>query len=50
MTTIRHWISGTETAGISTRANSVYDPAAGAATGEVILAEPADVESAIMFD
>ncbi|MGH3251153.1 MAG: CoA-acylating methylmalonate-semialdehyde dehydrogenase [Trebonia sp.] len=47
MTTIRHWISGAEAAGISTRANPVYDPATGAATGEVILAETADVESAV---
>jgi malonate-semialdehyde dehydrogenase (acetylating)/methylmalonate-semialdehyde dehydrogenase len=44
--TIRHRIAGAETAGESTRTAPVYDPASGHPQGEVLLAEPADVDAA----
>jgi malonate-semialdehyde dehydrogenase (acetylating)/methylmalonate-semialdehyde dehydrogenase len=46
-TTINHWISGRETSGSSTRTADVHNPATGAVTGHVLLAEPADVEAAV---
>ncbi|PRY58550.1 CoA-acylating methylmalonate-semialdehyde dehydrogenase [Glycomyces artemisiae] len=46
MTTIEHWIGGAFTRGAATRTGTVRNPATGAATGEVLLAEPADVDAA----
>jgi malonate-semialdehyde dehydrogenase (acetylating) / methylmalonate-semialdehyde dehydrogenase len=46
-TTIKHWISGHEYAGASTRTAPVHNPATGAVTGQVLLAESADVEHAV---
>jgi malonate-semialdehyde dehydrogenase (acetylating) / methylmalonate-semialdehyde dehydrogenase len=45
--TIQHRIGGAETAGESTRTGPVYDPATGHQQGEVLLAEPADVDAAV---
>ncbi len=47
MMTIEHWIGGKRTAGESTRGSTVYNPASGLPTAEVVLAEPADVATAI---
>ncbi len=46
-TTIQHWISGQPTGAGSTRTASVYNPASGQVAAEVLLAESADVDSAI---
>jgi malonate-semialdehyde dehydrogenase (acetylating)/methylmalonate-semialdehyde dehydrogenase len=46
--TIEHWIGGAFTAGGSTRRGPVYDPAAGRQQAEVVLAEPSDVDSAVV--
>ena len=45
--TIQHWIAGSETSGASTRVAPVWDPATGEQQAEVLLAEPADVDSAV---
>ncbi len=47
MALIQHFIAGQQTAGISVRKHPVYDPAKGVAIREVLLAEPADVTSAV---
>jgi malonate-semialdehyde dehydrogenase (acetylating)/methylmalonate-semialdehyde dehydrogenase len=47
MEDIEHWIDGATTAGASTRSAPVYDPARGAVTARVLLAEPADVDAAV---
>ncbi|MFD6071279.1 CoA-acylating methylmalonate-semialdehyde dehydrogenase [Amycolatopsis lurida] len=47
MKTIDHWINGAATAAGSTRTAPVYDPAAGRARAEVLLAEPSDVDTAV---
>ena len=47
MTTIQHWISGAASSAGSTRTAPVYNPATGQVAADVLLAETADVESAI---
>jgi malonate-semialdehyde dehydrogenase (acetylating)/methylmalonate-semialdehyde dehydrogenase len=47
MQRIEHWIDGAPTPGTSTRTAPVHDPARGTLTGEVLLAEPADVDAAV---
>ena len=47
MTTIEHWIGGSTTAGASTRRSAVWNPATGRQQGEVLLAEPGDVDAAV---
>ena len=47
MRRIEHWISGEETALSSTRTAPVWDPATGEQQAEVVLAEPADVDTAV---
>ncbi|PXY22493.1 CoA-acylating methylmalonate-semialdehyde dehydrogenase [Prauserella muralis] len=47
MKTIEHWINGAATAAGSTRTAPVHDPATGAQQAAVLLAEPADVDSAV---
>jgi malonate-semialdehyde dehydrogenase (acetylating)/methylmalonate-semialdehyde dehydrogenase len=47
MTTIEHWIGGKRTAGESTRTSTVYNPATGVATAQVMLAGAADVAAAV---
>ncbi|MBO1740761.1 CoA-acylating methylmalonate-semialdehyde dehydrogenase [Leifsonia sp. TF02-11] len=44
---IPHWIAGAPAAGSSTRTAPVYDPALGVATKQVLLADQADVDSAV---
>jgi malonate-semialdehyde dehydrogenase (acetylating)/methylmalonate-semialdehyde dehydrogenase len=46
--TIEHWIGGAFTAGGSTRRGPVYDPATGQQQAEVVLADPSDVDSAVV--
>jgi len=46
MRTIRHWIGGTLTTGVSTRTSPVWNPATGEQQAEVLLAERADVDAA----
>jgi malonate-semialdehyde dehydrogenase (acetylating)/methylmalonate-semialdehyde dehydrogenase len=46
--TIEHYIGGAFTAGGSTRRGPVYDPATGQQQAEVVLAEPSDVDSAVV--
>jgi malonate-semialdehyde dehydrogenase (acetylating)/methylmalonate-semialdehyde dehydrogenase len=46
--TIEHRIGGEATAGNSSRRSPVYDPATGEAQAEVLLAEPADVDAAVV--
>jgi len=45
--TIQHWIAGAATPGASTRTGPVWNPATGAQQAQVLLAEPADVQSAV---
>jgi malonate-semialdehyde dehydrogenase (acetylating) / methylmalonate-semialdehyde dehydrogenase len=45
--TIEHWIGGGTTAGASTRRGTVFNPATGQAQHEVVLAETADVDTAV---
>ncbi|RZQ61246.1 CoA-acylating methylmalonate-semialdehyde dehydrogenase [Amycolatopsis suaedae] len=47
MKTIQHWIGGTATAAGSTRTAAVHDPATGQQRAQVLLAGPADVDSAV---
>jgi malonate-semialdehyde dehydrogenase (acetylating)/methylmalonate-semialdehyde dehydrogenase len=47
MRTIPHWIAGSETTGASTRYAPVYNPATGAQQAQVVLATPADVDTAV---
>jgi malonate-semialdehyde dehydrogenase (acetylating)/methylmalonate-semialdehyde dehydrogenase len=47
MRTIEHWIDGSNTAGAGTRRSPVWNPATGAQQAEVVLAEPADVDTAV---
>ena len=47
MRTIQHWIAGAATSGASTRTGPVWNPATGAQQAQVLLAEPADVHSAV---
>ncbi|MEV0404987.1 CoA-acylating methylmalonate-semialdehyde dehydrogenase [Actinoallomurus sp. NPDC050550] len=47
MKTIEHWINGAATPANSTRTAPVYDPATGARQADVLLAEAADVDSAV---
>jgi malonate-semialdehyde dehydrogenase (acetylating) / methylmalonate-semialdehyde dehydrogenase len=44
---ITHWIGGKPVTGLSSRTGPVYNPATGAVTGNVLLAEPADVDAAV---
>jgi malonate-semialdehyde dehydrogenase (acetylating)/methylmalonate-semialdehyde dehydrogenase len=44
---ITHWIGGKTVAGASTRTASVFNPAHGTVTRQVVLAEPADVDEAV---
>jgi malonate-semialdehyde dehydrogenase (acetylating) / methylmalonate-semialdehyde dehydrogenase len=44
---ITHWIGGQAVTGSSGRTAPVFNPATGAVTGEVLLAEPADVDAAV---
>ena len=46
-TTIAHFISGQSTAGSSARSQDVFNPATGAVTGRVILANTQDVNTAV---
>ena len=45
--TINHWIDGKPSALASTRTSPVFNPATGHQTGEVLLAELADVDAAV---
>ncbi|WP_116201530.1 CoA-acylating methylmalonate-semialdehyde dehydrogenase [Amycolatopsis circi] len=47
MNTIEHWINGTATPAGSTRTAPVYDPATGQRQSSVLLAESADVDTAV---
>ena len=47
VTSIAHFISGQTTAGTSTRAQDVFNPATGAVTGRVSLANVQDVATAV---
>jgi len=47
MQLISHRIGGEETSGASSRTSPVYDPATGEVQGEVVLAEPGDVDAAV---
>lgn len=47
MKTIEHWIDGGPTAAASTRRAPVYDPATGRQQAAVLLAESADVDTAV---
>src|SRR4051812_38948205 len=47
MQRVEHWIDGAATAGVSTRTAPIYDPARGVPGAEVLLAEPADVATAV---
>jgi malonate-semialdehyde dehydrogenase (acetylating)/methylmalonate-semialdehyde dehydrogenase len=47
MRTIEHWIDGSSTAGAGTRHAPVWNPATGAQQAQVVLAEPADVDTAV---
>ncbi len=47
ITNIQHFIKGSLTAGTSTRTQDVFNPATGAVTGSVALANTADVASAV---
>jgi malonate-semialdehyde dehydrogenase (acetylating)/methylmalonate-semialdehyde dehydrogenase len=44
---IAHWIGGQAVTGSSGRTEPVFNPATGAVTSEVLLAEPADVDGAV---
>ncbi|MFI9811153.1 CoA-acylating methylmalonate-semialdehyde dehydrogenase [Saccharothrix variisporea] len=46
-TTIPHWIDGTRTTGVATRTSDVFDPATGEVSGRVVLADQADVDTAV---
>ncbi|MDO9202473.1 MAG: methylmalonate-semialdehyde dehydrogenase (CoA acylating), partial [Hydrogenophaga sp.] len=46
-TSIAHYIGGAVAAGSSTRAQDVFNPATGAVTGRVALANTADVVAAV---
>ena len=48
METIRHRIGGEEASGSSTRTSPVWDPATGEQQAEVLLADPADVDAAVV--
>jgi len=47
VTSIAHYISGQKTAGTATRAQDVFNPATGAVTGRVSLANVKDVDQAV---
>jgi malonate-semialdehyde dehydrogenase (acetylating) / methylmalonate-semialdehyde dehydrogenase len=47
MTTVQHWIAGVLTDAGSTRTAPVYNPATGQVAADVLLADSADVDSAI---
>jgi malonate-semialdehyde dehydrogenase (acetylating)/methylmalonate-semialdehyde dehydrogenase len=44
---IHHWVDGAELAGTSGRYGPVYNPATGAQTGAVDLADAGEVEAAL---
>ncbi len=44
---INHWIGGSRTSGTSTRTAPVHNPATGEQTGQVVLAEAGDVNTAV---
>ncbi len=48
MRTIEHWIGGVSTAGAGIRRGPVWNPATGAQQAEVVLAEPSDVDAAVV--
>ncbi|MBA0124559.1 CoA-acylating methylmalonate-semialdehyde dehydrogenase [Haloechinothrix sp. YIM 98757] len=47
MTSIQHWINGAGTPGVATRTGPVFNPATGRQQAEVVLADPADVDTAV---
>ena len=47
MKQIQHWVNGSFTAGASTRAGAVFNPATGKQTGEVSFANTQDVDAAV---
>jgi len=47
MRLIEHWIDGRTTSGSSTRRGEVFNPATGQQQAEVVLASPADVDTAV---
>ncbi|MGZ3141831.1 CoA-acylating methylmalonate-semialdehyde dehydrogenase [Lentzea chajnantorensis] len=47
MSTIPHWIDGARTTGVSSRTSDVFNPATGAVSAQVVLAEQADVDLAV---
>jgi malonate-semialdehyde dehydrogenase (acetylating) / methylmalonate-semialdehyde dehydrogenase len=47
MRTVEHWINGRSTAGSSTRHGPVWNPATGEQQAQVLLGEPADVDTAV---
>jgi malonate-semialdehyde dehydrogenase (acetylating)/methylmalonate-semialdehyde dehydrogenase len=47
MQTVQHWISGSTTAGNSTRTGTIWNPASGEQQAELLLAEPSDVDAAV---
>ncbi|HET8718625.1 MAG TPA: CoA-acylating methylmalonate-semialdehyde dehydrogenase [Nocardioidaceae bacterium] len=47
MSTIEHWIDNQQTPGVSTRRGPVWNPATGEQQAEVLLAETADVDTAV---
>ncbi len=47
MTTIPHWIDGRPHTGAATRVGDVTNPATGRVTGQVVLADTADIEAAV---
>ncbi len=48
MRTIPHWIAGSQTPGASARHGPVWNPATGTQQAQVALAEPADVDTAVV--
>lgn len=46
-TTINHFINGAETAGVGTRSQPVYNPATGAVSAELRLANQTDLDSTV---
>jgi len=46
-TTINHFINGAETAGAGTRTQPVYNPATGQVSGELRLANRADLDATV---
>ena len=47
MKLVSHWVAGAEFRGTSERAGDVFDPALGQKSGEVVLANQADIDAAV---